>query len=84
MAEPGSGRLRGSSGLGTNVWVDPSFPGQVLNFGPSAPGGCIALPIAIPAAVPTGVNVFFQWLFLNSSFIAVDATEGCAFTIDAP
>ncbi len=68
-------------GLGTLFWVDPT--GFVLVLGPSAPA-CTALPLPIPAAAPTGLNVFFQFLFLNTSFIAVDATEGCEFTITAP
>ncbi len=80
---PGPGYFCGPVfGLGTSIWVDPSPPGFILVLGPSAPG-CVAIPLPIPAAVPTGLNVFTQWLFLNSSLVAVDATEGCSFTIDS-
>lgn len=68
-------------GVGTNFWVDPT--GFLFVLGPSAPA-CTQLPLPIPATAPTGVNVFFQFLFVNSSFVAVDATQGCAFTITAP
>lgn len=70
-------------GAGANIWVNPAPPAFVFVVGGALPG-CVPVPLAIPPGVPTGINVFFQWVFLNPGAIAVDATEGCEFTITLP
>jgi len=79
---PGPGYLcPPAPGIGTLFWVDPT--GFLIILGPSTPA-CTTIPLAIPASAPTGLNVFFQFVFVNTSSVAVDSTEGCAFTITAP
>jgi len=72
------------AGLSTKIYVDPTAPGLVNNLGPLGPG-CIPMPLPIPAAVPIGLRVFVQFVFLPPGGPpAVDASNGLAFTIGRP
>lgn len=82
---PGPGFLcPAQPGVGTKLWVDPSPPALLSNLGP-LPGGCVSIPLPIPAAAPPGLQGFMQLVFIPvGGPPAVDATNGLAVTISLP
>ncbi|MCB9896452.1 MAG: hypothetical protein H6825_00485 [Planctomycetes bacterium] len=82
---PGPGYFcPGIPGVGTKIYVDPTFPGSVTPL-PALGPGCTMLPLPIPSGAPAGLNVFAQFVFLGTSGPpALDATGGLAFTLGPP
>lgn len=71
-------------GVGTNIWVDPTAPGTVIPLGPMGPG-CLPIALPIPPAVPTGLQLFAQAVFIPTGGPpAADATNGIEASISAP
>jgi len=71
-------------GAGTQLWVDPGFPGGVNFFG-NVTGPCVSYPLPLPNGLPNGLTIFVQFITTPvPSPRASDATEGLAFTIHRP
>jgi len=71
-------------GSGGKFWVDPAGGAPAFFFFTPPPGPiCVPIATAIPAAVVTGSQVFFQFFFATAPTIK-SHTEGCVFTITAP
>lgn len=74
----------GLPGVGTKIYVDPTPPGFVTPLG-LLPPGCAAVPLPIPAAMPVGLGVYLQLVFLPTSGPpAADATNGLRITLGLP
>ncbi|MCB9896533.1 MAG: hypothetical protein H6825_00890 [Planctomycetes bacterium] len=71
-------------GVGTKIWVDPTAPGTVIAL-PALGPGCVPIPLAIPPAVPAGLEIFAQMVFVGPGGPpALDATNGVEAAIGLP
>ena len=70
--------------VGTQLWVDPAPPATVTNLGPLPPG-CTPIPLPVPGAVPAGLEMFAQFVFIPTTGPpAVDATNAIYSTVMLP
>jgi hypothetical protein len=71
------------TGSGASFWVNPAFGAPAFFFFPPTPPGCNAFLSPIAPAVPTGIEVYYQFFFVNGATVT-DHTQGCAVTITPP